>query len=284
MIIDFHTHIFPDRIAPATIRALSATGGIPAHTDGTAEGLAASMKKAGISLSVNLPVLTQPHQSTRVNERLIESLEETKAKGILPFGGIHPDYENCRDILRMLKDAGIPGIKLHPAYQETDLDDERYLRIIDEASELGLIVLTHAGPDIGIPGHNYASVEMILHVIERVRPPRFVLAHMGGWNDWETVKKYLAGAPVWLDTAFSPDEGFLSDDRFLPDEDFISLCRAHGTDRILFATDSPWSDQSAYVQAVRRMPFTETEREAIFGGNAMKLLEIDPSSCHTLRV
>ena len=278
MIIDFHTHIFPDSIAPATIRALSAAGGIPAHTDGTADGLACSMEKAGIGLSVNLPVLTQPHQSTRVNEKLIRNLDETRAKGILPFGGIHPDYENFREILRMLKDAGIPGIKLHPAYQATDIDDERYLRIIDAASELGLVVITHAGLDIGIPEHNYASVDMILHVIERVRPPRFVLAHMGGWNDWETVKKYLAGAPVWLDTAFSLDEGFLSDD------DFIRLCRAHGTDRILFATDSPWSDQSAYVQAVRRMPFTEVEREAILSGNALKLLAIDPSICHTLRV
>ena len=77
MKIDFHTHIFPDHIAHRTLEVLSAAGGIPAHTDGTAAGLSASMKEARIDLSVNLPVMTSPLQVHKVNESLYRSRETT---------------------------------------------------------------------------------------------------------------------------------------------------------------------------------------------------------------
>lgn len=58
MIIDFHTHIFPDKLAPRATAHLSELCHEAPATDGTASGLIASMKRAGISLSVALPVLT----------------------------------------------------------------------------------------------------------------------------------------------------------------------------------------------------------------------------------
>ena len=45
MIIDFHTHIFPDRIAPRTIAKLEKIGKTRAFTDGTQNGLLASMER-----------------------------------------------------------------------------------------------------------------------------------------------------------------------------------------------------------------------------------------------
>ena len=58
----------------------------------------------------------------------------------------------------------------------------------------------------------------------------------------------------------------------LSDRDFVRLCRKHGTDRILFATDSPWADQDSYVKKILSLPLTEEEKDAILGGNAQKLL------------
>ena len=58
----------------------------------------------------------------------------------------------------------------------------------------------------------------------------------------------------------------------LRDEDFIRLCRRHGTDRILFATDSPWQDQADYIGRIKAMDFSDAEKEQIFGGNAVALL------------
>ena len=267
MIIDFHTHIFPDHIAQRTLDVLSSAAGIPAYTDGTAASLAASMDEAGIDLCVNLPVMTSPLQVNKVNESLYRKRERHLDTGILSFAGIHPDLENYEDELRLRKEQGFSGIKLHPAYQKRDLDDPGYIRIIDFACSLGLVVLTHAGVDIGIPGHNYASVDMILHVIEQVHPDKLVLAHMGGWNAWDEVSLYLAGAPVYFDTAFSMAEHGMTPDRF------FRLCAKHGTDRILFATDSPWSGQSSYVEAIRNLPFTEQEKDGILSRNASNLLK-----------
>ena len=45
MVIDFHTHIFPDKIAAGSITHLEKASGITAATDGTLDGLLSSMKK-----------------------------------------------------------------------------------------------------------------------------------------------------------------------------------------------------------------------------------------------
>lgn len=264
--IDFHTHIFPDKIAAATLDTLSGKSGTPFHTNGTAAGLSESMQKAGISLSINLPVMTSPAQVHKVNDSLLKNRENQLQQGILSFAGMHPDFENYQDELRLRKSQGFSGIKLHPAYQNCDLDDDRFLRIIDCASDLGLIIVTHAGLDIGIPEHDFADVRMTLHVLDEVHPENFVLAHMGGWKDWTDVEAYLAGAPVYLDTAFSIGEYGMSA------EDFCRLCRKHGTDHILFGSDSPWADQTAYIQQITEMPLTDSERHSIFEDNAKKLL------------
>ena len=301
MIIDFHTHVFPDKIAAKTIEVLSAASQISPASDGTAQGLSRSMQRSGIGLSVNLPVLTNPAQADKVNDSLLKSREQMLAMGILSFAGMHPGYENYREKLRMLAAEGVKGIKLHPAYQRTDIDDPAMLRIIDAAGEFGLIVLIHAGQDVGIPEHDYSDVPMILRVLEEVRPAKMVLAHMGGWKNWEDVRRYIAGAPVWLDTAFSIGridtvgellpEGAHPCGQWRPgpsvpegsdpennarynmaESSFVSLCRAHGTDRILFGTDCPWADQKAYLDAVRALPFTDEEMSGILGRNAEKLL------------
>lgn len=280
MIIDFHTHTFPEKISSRVVKKLGITAHIKAYTDGSIENLAASMKKAGVSYSVNLPVMTSPEQVEKINSSMIEDREALLARGIIAFGGLHPDYTDYKKEIRRLREHHIAGIKLHPAYQNINLDGIRMLRIIDCASEEGLIVLTHAGIDIGIYDRNYCSVAHILKVIDEVHPEKFVLAHMGNWDCWQDVERDLAGAPVWLDTAFSigpiaknpaTDEPPY-EEMNLRDEDFIRLCRRHGTDRILFATDSPWQDQADYIGRIKAMDFSDAEKEQIFGGNAVALL------------
>ncbi len=281
MIIDFHTHIFPDKIAARTLKTLSGKSKTLPYTDGTAEGLAASMLRAGVDYSINMPVMTTVDQVEKVNTSMIENRESYLKQGIITFGGMHPDYPDYQKELRRLKENGIAGIKIHPAYQSTDIDDIRMMRIIDAASAEGLIILTHAGIDVGIPGRNYCSTEQILHVMDTVHPPKLVLAHMGGWAGWDEVRRDLAGAPLWYDTAFSigpitpaPDaaEPPVREENLSP-EDCESLIRALGTDRVLFGTDSPWADQSSYVSFIEKMGFSDAEKAQIFSGNTRKLFE-----------
>lgn len=285
MIVDFHTHTFPEKNSVKVLRKLGSLSHTLPFTDGSVRGLLASMKEAGVDYSVNVPVMTTAEQVEKINGSMIRQREELFTQGIITFGGIHPDYDNFKEELRRLKQSGMPGIKIHPAYQNVDLDDARMMRIIDYASELGLIVLTHAGIDIGINDHNYCSVSHILKVIDRLHPPKFVLAHMGNWGCWEDVERDLAGAPVWLDTAFAvgsitPDPNqeekpYLEEN--LSNEDFVRICRKHGMDRILFATDSPWQDQKDYIGRVRSTGLDKQELELVFSENAKKLLSLQNS-------
>ena len=282
MIIDFHTHTFPDKIAGSVIGKLQRLSRSRPFTNATNDGLRRSMEQAGIDLSILLPVMTNAGQVHKLNDLAARINERWQETGLLSFGGMHPDVENYKEALNHVTELGLKGIKIHPAYQGADFDDIRYLRIIDKASELGLIVLTHAGWDIGIPGHNYCDTKHIQRVMREVGPDRLVLAHMGGWQDWKAVGEELAGLPLYFDASFStgdivPAPGTTrtpEESHNMNREQFIHLVRKLGTDRILFATDCPWSDQAESLRFVRSCGFSEQELADILGNNARKLLGI----------
>ena len=281
MIIDFHTHIFPDRIASSTVHHLACEARIHPYTDGSADALVSSMAASSVDWSVNLPVMTSGSQVEKVNASLLKKRDLFQDQHILSFGGLHPDCRNYRQVLRWLREEGVAGIKLHPAYMGIDLNDLRMMKLIEAISEEGLITIIHAGIDIGIYDHNYASVDHVLQIMKDVAPERFVLAHMGNWGCWDQVESDLAGAPLWMDTSFSlgpvtpyekiKDQPIVSE--MLSAQDFVRICRKHGPDRILFATDSPWADQDSYVKKIQSLPFTEEEKASILGDNAEKLLQ-----------
>lgn len=269
MIIDFHIHTFPDKMAEHTISKLERSAHLTAFADGTVHGLIASMKESGIDLSVILPVVTNPPKADEINEYAAEANSEHPE--IHSFGGIHPDTENYRDVLKRAKGLGLKGIKLHPEFQGVDFDDIRYKRILSSTEELGLITLVHAGFDGSYPDSQRCWTRHILNVIEDVKPKKLVVAHMGGCNIWDEVKKNLAGAEVYFDTAFSFGEKQLSG--LLSEEQFISLSRTHGTKKILFGTDSPWCEQKEMTDFVKNSSLTEEEKSDILGLNAKRLLD-----------
>lgn len=168
--------------------------------------------------------------------------------------------------MREIKSLGLKGIKIHPAYQKVYMDDIRYLRILEAAAEQELIVLVHAGVDIGLPEPIYAAAERIAAAIRETAPKKLVLAHLGGWKEWDTVEELLAGGNVYMDTAFLED--------YISDAQLVRIIRKHGAEKILFGTDCPWSGQKESMERIRGLDLTEQETEMILGGNAEKLLEI----------
>ena len=64
MIIDFHAHTFPEKISSKVVKKLGMAAHILAYTDGSIDGLTASMERAGVDYSVNLPVMTSPDLSS----------------------------------------------------------------------------------------------------------------------------------------------------------------------------------------------------------------------------
>ncbi len=269
MVIDFHTHVFPDKIAENTISALSKTGGIPAHSNGKLGGLECSMEKSGIDVSVNLPVVTRQAQMDSVFAFAKGINEEKKTgKGVISFCGIHPGVENYEEWLEKIKASGFLGIKVHPDYQGTFFDDPAYLRIFKKAKELDLITVSHAGFDVAFAGQEIKCTPFrVLRVLDALGGyDKLVLAHMGGNELYDQVYKELAGEDVYFDTSYVLP--------FLTKEQFEKMVEKHGEDKILFASDSPWQGQGQMVEIIKSYILGKDTENKILCENARKLLNI----------
>jgi predicted TIM-barrel fold metal-dependent hydrolase len=53
-----------------------------------------------------------------------------------------------------------------------------------------------------------------------------------------------------------------------------SLIKGHGVEKILFGTDSPWTDQMKEIENIRSLGLSSEETGMILGDNAMQLLTI----------
>ena len=282
MIIDIHTHTFPAKIADRTIDSLSHKSHTRPFSDGTTEGLLSNMHTACIDLSVVLPVATSPEQVPKVNDASSKLNQEFDGQGLFSFGCIHPDFEDYKSELSRFSALGLSGVKLHPVYQGVALSDIRYMRIIDEAAQRGLVVITHTGFDVGYPALPLCTPQMARQVIDTIGDFPFILAHMGGWMQWEEVPEYLADTSCFLDTAFSCGKLYPRQDadgknlqfpeEMLDTEGFMKLYKAFGAKRILFGTDSPWADPQTELAFIRSLPIPEEDRNAILGRNAERLL------------
>ncbi len=269
MIIDFHTHIFPDKIAKKTIDYLADKGGIEPHSDGSVNGLISEMEKAGVDISVTLPVLTNPQQFDSVNRFAAEvnSSFADKSRRLISFGGIHPDCEDIDGKMKFLKERGFLGVKIHPDYQGEFITHSGYMRILECAREYDLIVTTHAGVDGGFRDMPVrCPPSLALEIIRKVPHSKLILAHLGANEMPSEVLDRLCGEDVYFDTAYVL--------RYTDRETVKKMISSHGEDRILFATDSPWSNISGDVEIIKNLGLPKNTEKKIFSENAKALLGI----------
>jgi predicted TIM-barrel fold metal-dependent hydrolase len=262
MIIDFHTHAFPDTLAPRAMSSLitNSNNFFPAHTDGTVKGLKENMQKAGIDISVLQPVITKPSQTRTLNE-WAKSVQDDK---IIAFGGVHPDTDDYKRDIDFICDLGLKGLKFHAEYQNFFVDEPRMLKIYDYAFSKGLIILHHAGYDPAFENPNRATPERFQKVARAMQGGTLVVAHLGGQSQWDDVEKYLVGENVYLDTSM----GFW----LYSKEQFLRIYQGHGAKKLLFGSDTPWSDSKLEVDLFNAIPIPKEDRELIFSGNAKRLL------------
>ena len=103
LIIDFHTHCFPERIAAKAIAHLAAAGAEVPYHNGPEQSLLAETKAMGADMAVVLNIATNPRQQKSVNDYAISinSLE-----GLTAFGSVHPESSDALDELERIKAAG----------------------------------------------------------------------------------------------------------------------------------------------------------------------------------
>ncbi len=263
MFFDMHVHFFPDKLAPRAVASLMETARGEAATEGTREDTLRRFKEWGVDGGLALHIATNPKQQENVNN----FAKEAQGGRLLSFGSVHPEAETAIAELSRIKDMGLIGIKLHPDYQNFYVEEERVFPIYAECERLGLPIAFHAGWDPISPDDVHCKAEKLRYVAECFPRLRIIAAHMGASHTPEEAKKHLTGlANLWLDTAYM--------DKFLDTASFEDLVKTFGAEKILFATDCPWSDAPAIVEIIEHSGLSEEEKQRIFYQNAFALLGI----------
>ncbi len=88
-IIDFHSHIYPDRIAKTATKSVADFYNIEINTIGNIDNLLKSGKEAGINKFVVQAVATKPRRVKRINDFLSKKLNDYP-QNLIGFASIHP--------------------------------------------------------------------------------------------------------------------------------------------------------------------------------------------------
>ncbi|MBE7044340.1 MAG: amidohydrolase [Ruminococcaceae bacterium] len=262
MIIDFHTHAFPDALAEKTIPVLSKNSGLAPAGNGKISGTLLSMQNHGIDYSVICNIATNAKQTANVNRFAISLLE---IPGIIPFGSVHPDSDYIEQ-LDILKDAGIRGIKMHPDYQQYFIDDTKVIPIYEEILKRDFVLIFHTGKDYGVGEPTRATPARCKALMPMFRGEKVVLAHMGGFAIWDEVLELLVDEDVYFDTAALVG--------VMEEPMYKELLRRHNQDKVLFATDFPWENPKDSLELLKRQVTDETQLAKILGENAKRLLNL----------
>ncbi|MBR7164149.1 MAG: amidohydrolase family protein [Clostridia bacterium] len=263
MVIDFHTHMFPDVLATKTIPLLAERSGLPAYTDGTVKQTLEKMKKAGVTCVVQQNIATNPRQMTKVNDFAIAC---NQLEGIVAFGSVHPEADNIAYELDRLKDAGVKGIKLHPDYQAFFVDDPNMQPVYEAILKRGFILQFHTGLDLGLPHPVHAAPKALANTLGLFTGEKVVFAHMAGFGMAEESLEHMIERDVYIDTSCSL--GYTEESLLL------TMLKSHPEDKILFATDCPWGDFETDIEAFKKLDLTDALKEKILHKNAEKLLEL----------
>lgn len=260
MVVDFHTHAFPNHIAARALSALSDVAGLLPFTDGTLYSLRAVEQAAGIHHCAVLNIATSCSQQHPVND----FAASMNGGFFTMFGSVHPDAPDVLDELDRIAALGLKGIKLHPQFQGFYVDEPRMIPIYEKAGNLGLITVFHAGEDIGLPDPWRCTPQRLRSVIPTFGGAPLVAAHLGGFLLWDDVERFLVGQNVYLDTSYCYGK--------VPMTQAARIARNHGTERILFGSDLPWSSPADEMRFVRHLGVSDEEEALILGGNAARLL------------
>jgi hypothetical protein len=260
VIIDMHTHVWPDAIARRALSSNIPT--MPLRGDGTVAGLRRAQQEAGVDRSVCLAVATSAQQVEAAN-RFVGSLDR---EHVIPFGTIHPDL-SIEENRAHLERAGVPGVKLHPAFQRFRLDDPRLRALLDALSP-DYVFIAHVGATATDDGAG-ATPRMLRQLSDDLPALRIVACHFGGYHRLTDAEEQLVGSRVHLDTSWPPSLGELDPTHVR------ELVRRHGADRVVFASDWPTASVAAELTALRSLGLDDDEVRMISGENAAELLRLD---------
>lgn len=266
-IIDAHTHIYPDRIAPKALRQIATFYhmddrlGQPEEV-GTAGYLLRLQEELGIERSLVCSAAYEPRLVPALNRFMTESCQAAGER----FFGLCAIHAGCGDIPAVLEECqknGLHGVKIHPDYQQFDMDDPRLDALYKFCTERHFPVLIHCGDE----RYDYSSPARLQRVLDRFPRCPVIAAHLGGYRRWEESFELRPSEGLYFDTSSSLFA--------LPRERALAFFERFGYERFLFGSDYPLFDPREELRRFLALGLGEEQNRLILGENFLRLFGAD---------
>ena len=262
MVIDFHAHVYPEKIALKAAQSIGAFYNVDMCHPGSVPELLSCMDAGGVGRALIHSVALSPARVTTIND-FISGQVQLHPDRLYGYATLHPDMtedETEAELDRALK-LGLRGVKLHNDMQKIAIDDPRMDKIYAACQDRCPLLL-HMGDD----RYHYDTPGQLPGVLRRFPRLRVIGAHMGGYTQWQEALACLRQENLLVDCSSSYFR--------LGDQGLREAIRAFGADRVLFGTDFPMWDPGRELEKVRGLGLTSGELEKILYKNALTVLEI----------
>lgn len=253
-VTDSHTHIFPDKIAEKARDNVSKYYKSPMFTCGKLSNLYKTRQEiySGRAVAKQLvcsPAIT-PSQTADINTFIASVCQ--KDESLIGFGTMHRDNKNYKSEILRIKSLGLKGMKFHPDFQKTNMDDPKLIEIYKEAANAGLPVLLHMGDKI----MRYSSADKLKNILDAVPNLKVIAAHMGGYMHWREAYDII---PV-CDRLFFDISSTLD---FISAADARKMLDKFGTDKVFFGSDFPICNPVEELKKLDALGLNEADRRRI---------------------
>lgn len=281
MIIDFHTHVAAPWLRERRAEHLGLDPCFdelysnPKARLASTEELIESMDRAEVDVSVILNIGWCSHDMcVSTNDYLLESVAQHPRR-LVGFCAVQPAAGDlaAREAERCAA-GGARGLgELRPDTQGfRGVDPARLAPLADVVSNNRLIILTHASEPVGhqYPGKGTAFPDVLCSLIGAFKDAVVVCAHWGGGLPFYGLMPEVGRSleNVYFDTAAT---------RYLYKTSiYTTVAQVVGVEHILMGSDFPLIAQDRQVQEVRSLDASPDLKASVLGGNARRLLGLEP--------
>lgn len=253
-VVDAHAHIFPNKIAEKATYGISQFYNLPMSHQGNVHELFESGDKAGIDGYLVCTAATHPAQAEAINSYILSVCKEYPQ--CIGFATLHPDSETLVSEFEKILKLPFKGIKLHPDFQEFNLDDKKMYPIYEMIEASGLPILMHMGDAT----RKFSTPDRLARVLDDFPRLRIIAAHLGGYRRWEEAAEILKPSyRLRLDTSSCLD--------FMPPDAAAKFIRKHGAENCFFGVDFPMWDHSEELERFFNLNLTDSENRGILSEN-----------------
>ena len=259
-IIDFHTHIYPEKIAEKAVESVGEFYGIGMDGKGTAKDLLKEGKESGVTDYVVHSVALTASRVEAINDYIASECKTHKE--FHGFGTMHADFENKIEEIERARKMGLLGVKIHPDTQLFNMDDKRMFEFYDYLRQKDIPLLIHCGDY----RYDYSHPRRLKKLLREFPGLTVIGAHFGGWSMCDLAYEYLAKENCYVDTS--------SSFWMLGMKRAKELIRLYGAERVVFGSDFPMWSVSEELERFKSMELTDEENSLILYKNAEKILKI----------